>query len=311
MTASQAPHRGLAAPPAVRPGDTIAVVAPSSSFEHVLAWVGLGWLAQRYRVRFTRGLFARAGYLAGADERRRDELAEALAAPDVRAVVAARGGYGASRFVHALDWAAFARNPRWIVGFSDVTALHAEAARAGVASLHAPHVTSLGRGDAHAREAFVRALERPLAERAYRGLRALHPGAAEGPLAGGNLTMLHACAAAGRLALPAGCVLLLEDVTERPYRIDRSLSTLEVGGHLARASAVVLGDFTQCDPGPDGVTVAEVLRERLGRLGVPVVAGLPVGHGRRNDPVVLGGWARVESSADGDKAALVLGGESG
>jgi muramoyltetrapeptide carboxypeptidase len=105
---------------------------------------------------------------------------------------------------------------------------------------------------------------------------------------GGNLTMLHACAAAGRLALPEGSILLLEDVTERPYRLDRMLSTLLAGGHLGALSGVLLGDFTDCAPGADGVTAEDVLRERLGSLGIPVLAGAPVGHGPRNLPLVLG-----------------------
>ena len=293
-------------PPPLRPGDVIAVVAPSSPFEPVLAWVALGWLAKRYRVRFTRGIFARSGYLAGSDERRRDELAAALTAPDVRAILAARGGYGAPRFAHTLDWASFADRPRWIIGFSDITALHVEATRAGVASIHGPNLTTFGRADVQARRAFLEIVESPLAERVYRGLRVLREGEASGPLFGGNLTMLHASAAAGRLDVPEGAVLLLEDVTERPYRIDRALATLEAGGHLSRASAVVLGDFTQCDPGPDGITVDDVLTSNLGRLGVPVVAGVPVGHGTRNDPVVLGAPARVLASAG--EGTLSLGG---
>lgn len=293
-------------PPALRPGDTIAVVAPSSPFEHALAWVGLGWLARRYRVRFDRGLFSRRGYLAGDDDRRRDELARALSDPDVKAIVAARGGYGAQRFAHQIDWAQAAARPRWLVGFSDITALHIELARAGVASIHACHVTSLGRGDARARDAFLRALENPESPRAFGPLLTLRAGFAEGALFGGNLTVLHASAAAGRLVVPEGAVLLLEDVTERPYRIDRVLSTLEVGGHLARASAILLGDFTDCHPGPDRVSIERVLEERLTRLGVPVVAGLPVGHSLRNEPVVLGGRARVTARPDG--ASVVLGG---
>lgn len=283
-------------PPPLEPGDTVAIVAPSSPFEPVLAWVGMGWLAKRYRVRFDRGLFDRRGYLAGDDARRRSELLRALDDPDVKAVIAARGGYGAPRFAHAIDWTLLARRPRWLVGFSDITALHVEAARVGVASIHGPHVTSLGRGDARARDAFIRQLEHPLAPRAFRDLPALSSGAAAGPLYGGNLTLLHACAAAGRLAVPEGAVLLLEDVTERPYRIDRMLATLAVGGHLARASAVLLGEFVQCDPGPDRVSVEHVLADHLTRLGVPVVAGLPIGHGLRNEPVVLGAPARVEAT---------------
>ena len=292
-------------PPPLRPGDTISVVAPSSPFEPVLAWVGLGWLALRYRVRFDRGLFARTGFLAGDDARRREEFTRAMEDEDVRAIVAVRGGYGASRFVHRLDWAALRRRPRWIVGFSDITAFHVEAAKVGVASIHGAHVTSLGRGDARARDAFVRALEHPGELRTWRGLATMVAGVADGPLFGGNLTLLHACAAAGRLVVPEGCVMLLEDVTERPYRIDRMLATLEAGGHLARVAAFLLGDFHGCEPGADKVTALDVLRERLSGLGVPVVGGVPVGHAARNDPVVLGGRARIEALAGA--GAVVLG----
>lgn len=294
-------------PPALCPGDTIAIVAPASPFEHVLAWSGLGWLARRYRVRFDRGLFARTGYLAGSDERRRDELERAVRDPDVKAILAARGGYGAHRFAHEIDWTTLIERPRWLIGFSDITALHTEVARVGLASIHACHLTALGRGDARAREGFLRAVEAPQEPRAYRGLRVYKPGVAEGALYGGNLTVLHASAAAGRLHIPEGSVLFLEDVTERPYRIDRALATLAVGGHLARASAVVLGDFTDCNPGPDRVTIEAVLAERLGRLGVPVVGGLPVGHGIRNEPIILGGRARVDASFAGG-ASVLLGG---
>ncbi|HEY4116210.1 MAG TPA: LD-carboxypeptidase, partial [Byssovorax sp.] len=233
------------------------------------------------------------------------ELEAALAAPDVRAIVAARGGYGASRFVSRVDFGALAASPRWIVGFSDVTALHLEAQRVGVASMHAAHVTSLGRGDAHGRDAFVRALEHPTAARAFDALGVIARGAQAGPLVGGNLTLLHASAAAGRLDLPDGCVLFLEDVTERPYRIDRMLTTLALGGHLSRVGAVVLGDFTQCDPGADGVTVREVLVDRLAHLGVPVAYGLPAGHEIKNAPLVLGGPARLD--ATGARASLIVG----
>jgi muramoyltetrapeptide carboxypeptidase len=281
-------------PPPLRPGDVVAIFAGSSPFDPTLAWRGLGWLASRYRLRFDRSLFDRRGYLAGSDERRLNELAAYLAAPEIRALIAVRGGYGLSRIVHRIDGSSLRENPRWIVGFSDVTALHVEAVRLGVASVHGPMVAALGRADYWTRTHLISTLEAPLAPFRLPGLRMLHPGTAEGPLAGGNLTMLHACATAGRLALPPGCILLLEDVTERPYRLDRMVTTLLVGGHLARVSGVLLGDFTDCGPGPDGVTAEEVLRERLGVLGVPVLAGAPVGHGARNLPVVLGRRLRLD-----------------
>ncbi len=217
------------------------MIAPSSPFEHVLGWRGLGFLAERYRVRFDRrALFARRGYLAGDDGARRDALTAALEDPGVAAILAARGGYGANRFAHGVDFAGLRARPRWIIGFSDITALHVEAARVGVASLHACHLTALGRSDARrARAGWWTRSKAPTRTRAFDGLRTLVPGRAEGPLFGGNLTMLHACAAAGRLAVPDGAVLFFEDVTERPYRIDRMLTTLALGGWFDRVRAFV------------------------------------------------------------------------
>ncbi|HHH31317.1 MAG TPA: LD-carboxypeptidase, partial [Polyangiaceae bacterium] len=220
--------------------------------------------------------------------------------PDVAAIVCARGGYGLSRYVHQLDLEPMVAQPRWLVGFSDVTALHVELAARGVASLHAGHVTAMGQGNAVFREQLVAALEDPRATRRYDGLEVLVRGRATGPLYGGNLTLLHACAAAGRLRPPSGAILLVEDVTELPYRIDRVLTTLLVGGHLDAFAAVAVGEFTGCGPTRDGVRVEEVIAERLVPLGIPIVAGLPVGHGRDNEPVVIG----APTTIDGDRLTL-------
>ena len=286
-------------PAPLAPGSTVRIIAPASPFDLRLMWRGMGWLAERYRVRFSRRIFERCGYLAGSDDSRLAELRRALEEADVGAVFCARGGYGISRIAHRIDWNVLRRSPRWLVGFSDVTALHVEASASGVASLHASNVTGLGRGDALMRAAMVRALEHPDEARVFDDLEVVTAGDAHGQLQGGNLTLLHACAVAGRLRIADGCVLLIEDVGERPYRIDRMLTTLQVGGYLARPSAFVVGELDDCRAGADGVTTRDVIAERLGRLGVPVVTGAPVGHGLRNQPVVLGLTARVAANAAG------------
>ncbi|MEO7095681.1 MAG: LD-carboxypeptidase [Polyangiales bacterium] len=295
MTRALVPHF-------LRPGDLVAIVAPSSPFDVERYRLGEGFLKARYGLRVRDDLLARSGYLAGDDDRRRAELEDALADPDVRAIVAARGGFGATRLVDRIDFGVLARSPKWLVGFSDVTALHVEASRVGVASLHAPMVASLGSGDDEMRTAFVRALEGEARDRSWAGLDAWTPGTARGPAFGGNLALLESCAAAGRLVVPPGAVVFLEDCTERPYRVDRMLTALHLGGHLARAAAFVVGDFTDCAPGPDGVDVMTVLRARLSGYRVPVVAGAPFGHGARNEPFVLG--ASVEVVADGNGGAV-------
>jgi|SRR5579859_7924774 len=284
----------LALAPPLAPGDLVAIVAPASPFPRDELWRGLAWLRARYVLRMGPGALERDGFLAGSDGRRAEELARAMRDPAVKAIVAVRGGYGTMRLLDGLPWDAFARRPRWLVGFSDVTALHAEAWRAGLATIHAPNVTGLGReANPAVRAAWLAALERPARTHAWSGLRVVHGGAAEGPVLGGNLSLLHAMAAAGRLALPDGAVLAIEDVTEAPYRVDRMMTSLRLGGHLARASAIVLGGFDRCASGSDGRTVDEVLAERTRDLGVPVLAGAPFGHGAHNEAFVLGTRARV------------------
>ena len=272
------------------------IIAPASPFDRTLALCGMAFLGERYRVQFDWRMFERDGFLAGSDARRRAELAEAIAAPEVAAVIAARGGYGITRIAGDVDFGALRRSPKWLVGFSDVTALHAEAQAVGVASLHAHHAAGLGRADAHARSHWLAALESPLAPRTLKG-RVLRSGKVRGPLVGGNLTVLFTCAVTGRWRLPAGAILALEDVTEVSYRIDRMLSALRVGGHLRGLAGVAVGGFTDCPPGQHGVPVEQVLARELASLGVPVVTDLPFGHDLPNEPLLLGAEAELDAQA--------------
>ncbi|MGC4088261.1 MAG: LD-carboxypeptidase [Polyangiaceae bacterium] len=291
-------------PAALRAGDRIRLIAPSSPFDRALFFRGAGFLAERYRVELGQHVLRRSGFLAGSDEQRLADLNSALEAPDVKAIVAARGGYGAGRIVQRANWAALANHPKWLVGFSDVTLLHQEAQRVGVCSLHAENAAGLGRGSAALRNLWLRAIEQPLGVRRFTGLRALRTGRAEGPLLGGNLTMLFTAQAAGRLFLPPGALLALEDVTESSYRIDRMLTALLQGGALSGVAGVLLGDFTECSSGPHQVPVESVLRERLCELDVPLLEGLRFGHGSHNEPLLLGRRAEL----DADRGTFTLGG---
>ncbi len=273
------------------------VIAPSSPFDRTLVLRGMGWLGERYRVEFDWSIFERSGYLAGSDARRLDELNRALSDATLGAIIAARGGYGLTRIAHLADYGALLRHPKWIVGFSDITALHVEASALGVASLHGPNAAALGRSDDWTRQRFIQALEMPRAAVCFENLEVLRPGVASGVLTGGNLTLLFTCQAAGRLRLPADSILLLEDVTEASYRVDRMLSALLASGALDRVAGVVLGDFSDCPEGPHRVPLRAVLEERLGALGVPLVCGLRFGHERYNEFVQLGATAELDASA--------------
>jgi muramoyltetrapeptide carboxypeptidase len=272
------------------------VIAPSGPFDRTLVLRGLAWLGQRYRVEFDWSMFTRTGFLAGSDARRLDELNGALSDPGLGAIIAARGGYGLTRIAHLADYSGLLRYPKWIVGFSDVTALHVEALTLGVASLHGPNAAALGRSDDWTHRRFIDALETPHGSAEFTGLTALRPGVASGLLAGGNLSLLFSCQASGRLHLPLGALLVIEDVSEASYRVDRMLSALLASGALDRIAGVVVGDFTDC-PDAHRVSVRAVLDERLGGLGVPVAAGLRFGHGRYNEFVRLGVIAELDAAA--------------
>jgi muramoyltetrapeptide carboxypeptidase len=289
-------------PAPLQRGSRVRVIAPSSPFDRTLVLRGIGWLGQRYRVEFDWSIFDRSGFLAGSDARRLDELNRALADPDLSAIVAARGGYGLTRIAHLADYGALLRHPKWIVGFSDITALHVEAQSVGVASLHGPNAAGLGRSDAWTRGRFLNALESPTAALHFDGLQTLSSGVASGVLTGGNLSLLFTCQASGRLHLPPAAILVIEDVAEASYRIDRMLSALLASGALDRVTGVVVGDFTDCPDGPHGVPVRSVLAEHLGALGVPVVTGLRFGHERWNEFVPLG----VDAELDADAGRLVV-----
>lgn len=273
---------------------TVHIVAPSSPFARERFDRGLPLIEARYRTRLAPDLFAEAGFLAGTDAARLGALRAALQDPTAGAIVAARGGYGATRILPELSLGEVRRAAKWLVGFSDVTALHALWARAGVCSIHGPMVASLWEAEAETQAEWFRLLEghtpRPLS-----GLTPVRSGRAEGRLFGGNLTVLGALLGTPFMPDLDDTILLLEDVTERPYRLDRMLTSWLQAGVLTGVRGVVLGQFAQCDPGPDGVTALAVLEERLSKLGVPMVSGAAVGHVPDNRPVLLG--ARVELDA--------------
>lgn len=273
-------------PPPLRRGDTVAVVAPAGPPPADKLRAGLEVIGARYDVRCDLdALLTRTGYLAGDDDRRADELNRALADSDVRAIFVARGGYGTMRILDRLDAAALRADPRPIVGFSDATALLAWAmTEAGICGVHGPVLTQLGELPADDHAALFACLEAP-ARPDLSGL-----GAPDAPVVGGNLSLVAHLAGTRYRVPTAGALLLLEDLGERPYAIDRYLTGLALAGALDGARGVILGDFTDCDekrgdPDPD---VWAVLAERLETFELPWWRGAPIGHGARNRALWLG-----------------------
>lgn len=307
VLAPKRPGRSLIRAQRLQAGDRVAVVAPSGPVPADRLDAGLAvlssWGLEALPGEHVGGTHDRFGYLAAGDAERAGDLMRAWCDPAVSAVFCARGGYGAQRMVDLLDWASLAAaGPKVLVGFSDVTALHqAFAARLGLSTVHGPVVTSLGSGDEESREHLHAMLFAPVPGTSLTPtpVRALVPGRAEGVLAGGNLALLAAEVGSPNAWPAAGSIAVLEDVGEDAYRIDRLLTQLLRSGWFDGARGVVLGQLT----GRASLeAVTDVVVDRLGPLGLPMLLGAPVGHARRNLAFPLG----VPAVLDADAGTLVL-----
>jgi muramoyltetrapeptide carboxypeptidase len=284
-------------PQALRPQDRVAVIAPASGFERSAFEAGLALLSARYRAEYDGGLFERQRYLAGSDVRRLAELHAALADPGIRAVFCVRGGYGATRLLPQLAARAPEGAPKPLIGFSDITALHLWLQAHGRISIHGPVLAQLPRLPASTCARLFDLLESVRPAPPLAGTATYVGGVAEGALLGGNLSVLTRLLGTPYLPPLDGAILLLEDQGERPYRLDRMWTHLELAGVFARVRGIALGTFTACEEPGASYTSAEVLRELAARTGLPCAAGFPIGHGDSNEPVPLGVRVRLDADA--------------
>jgi muramoyltetrapeptide carboxypeptidase len=307
--ARRAPGNALLRPPRLHLGDLVAVTAVAGPIQAERLVAGVerlrGW-GLRVRVQPHTLDTHPLGYLAGPDADRAADFAAAWMDDDVAAVVAGRGGYGTKRMLELLDWRRLAEaRPKILAGFSDITALHqAVANRLGLVSLHSHVTTSLGAASEASAAAMRAMLFEPAAVDLFgeAGVRTLTPGTAPGVLIGGNLSMLAGEVGTAFNRPAAGGIVLLEEVTEEPYRIDRLLTQLLRSGWFDGVRGVVLGAFTECG---DPASVDAVLLDRLLPLGVPLVAGFDFGHTPTSRTVPLGVRATIDAPAEG-QASLTL-----
>ena len=273
-------------PRALRPGDRIAVVAPASNFNRQEFDAGVAELrALGYEPVYDETVFARDGYLAGDAVTRADAFRRAWTDDNIAAVIAVRGGYGSVHLLPLLDAGDIRRTPKPFIGYSDNTSLLAWlTTRCGIVSFHGPMLEGrLAHGAAgYDRDTFVRVLTRGEAagEITDPALETIRPGEVFGTLVGGTLTQLLASFRTPyEFDPPAAHVLFIDEVGERPYRLDRMLTQLRLSGWLAKASAVVFGELPRCDePGDTAVTARAVVARVLQDFPGPVLFGLPSGH---------------------------------
>ena len=293
-------------PSALRPGDTVILLSPAgpTTAERVARGLELltGWGLKPV---LGPNAFARQGYLAGGDELRAADLNAAFADPAVRGIVCTRGGYGAQRVVDMIDMSLVRADPKMVAGFSDITALHFALWRgARLAGVHGLMAAAAWHDEAAppaSAESLRRALMTtdPVTVCAAPGAETFGvrvPGVARGPLFGGNLCLVTASLGTPDMPDLTGAILLIEEVEEPPYKIDRMLTQLRRAGVLARVAGVAVGQFTNCADDWE-VSAADVLTERLGDLGVPVLGGLPIGHGVAPLTVPVGVPAVLDANA--------------
>lgn len=296
----------LIKPRPLQPGDVVRVIAPASPFDPADLEAGeavlRGW---GFEPRHREDVFDRRGYFAGTPARRAAEIGEAFADPECGAVIAVRGGYGLSTVVPLLDAAALAASPKIVVGCSDLTVLlNFLVQEAGITAIHGPMVAALGRGDdpegaERLRTLMTRGDKAPELRSAMDDADAfcLSPGVGRGRAVGGSLSLLASTCGTPWQVDTRGAVLFIEDVAERPYRIDRLLTQLAQAGLFDEVAAVVVGDMTGCDE-RDGSLSWRHAAERIFRsLSVPVLVGLSFGHDVPNLAIPLGVDVQVDASA--------------
>lgn len=290
-------------PPPLKPGNLLRVIAPSGAlrkFEAFHKGVEI-WRSRGYRIELQANWDARDGYLAGTDAERRQQLAAAWQDSECRGLLCSRGGYGSTRLLEDWQWSMAGQStPKWLIGFSDITPLLWSLSQLGIAGVHSPVLTTLPDEPEWSINRLFDCVEgRPLAPLTGVGWGG---GKVKGILLPANFTV-----ATHLLGTPVqppmkGTILALEDVGEAPYRIDRMLTQWRMSGGFQEVRGIALGRFSSCEVSEEfpSWTVEEVLRDRLGDLGIPIVSDLPFGHEGVNASLPVGQIVEL----DGDKGTL-------
>jgi len=289
-------------PPPLKPLDKVAVIAPSGAiydWERLQAGLAV-WQSQGYQLSIPDNFSPNWGYLAGTDRHRCQQLITAWSDPEVRAIVCARGGYGCLRLLEKLDWGQLADRPKWLIGFSDITALlWAIASKLQIITLHAPVLTTLADEPAWSINHLFQMLSHSnyswqLAGRGWGGGRTV------GRLWVGNLCVASALIGTNLLPDLTGSILAFEDIYETPYRLDRLLTQWRLSGMLHQVAGIALGRFSHADTDLPTLSLGEMFSDRLADLGIPIVSDLPFGHAGANPALPVGAIVTI----DGDRGWL-------
>lgn len=291
-------------PAALRPGDTIAILSPASIINPDYV-KGASTTIERYGYRpmIMPNTLGQSGSYSGSEAERLDDLTSALQDPNVRAIICSRGGYGAVHLLSQLDQLPLDRDPKWLVGFSDISALHALWASKGIISIHAPMTRQLA--EASDSETVRRLFAIMQGESQTLNWSATpeagnRSGKATGQLRGGNMAVLEGLAGTHFENYPAGSILFIEDVGEPIYKIERMLYRMRLSGVLTRINGLIVGRFTEYTPDRNHSSMEKMIALMTADLQIPIAFNAPIGHiGADNMPIAHGATASLEVATEG------------
>ncbi len=291
-------------PPYLQPGDTIGIVCPSGYMPKENADACIATLQQwGYRVKAGNTLGYQYHYFSGTDQQRLQDLQTMLNDTGIQAILCGRGGYGLSRIIDQLDWTAFMQHPKWIIGFSDITVLHAQLTQLGVASLHSPMVSAFNNGGSN--NIYIQSLKNALQGQPMQYTCAPHSanrlGTATGKLVGGNLAILAHLVGSASAIDTRHSLLFIEDVGEYLYNIDRMLLQLKRSGALAQLAGLIVGGFSEMKDTtiPFGQSIEAIIAAQVAEYHYPVCFHFPVSHEEANMALKVGVTHQLDVRMEG------------
>jgi len=302
----QSQHTALIQPPYLKAGDTVAIVAPSGilknrndEVDHAVALLK-SW---GFHAVIGKHVFSSANHFAGTDAERCEDFQNALDDPKISAIWCARGGYGTVRILDKLDYIKFKKHPKWLIGYSDITALHSQIHNEGFQTLHALMCVSLPRDISEIEETvstFKSALFGHPENYTLKGSFYNRVGKAEGELLGGNLTILHTMLGSNTSIDTSGKILFIEEIGEYKYHIDRMLQSLKRAGYFDNCAGVLVGDMTRMRKNTTlwGSSVEELILDALSDYDFPIAFNMPAGHEDDNRAMIFGKVIELDVTKD-------------
>lgn len=296
----------------LKAGDTVAIVAPSGVLKNRIKEVeqakallkswGLYAIVGKH-------VFSQANHFSGTDDERCEDFQNALDDPKISAIWCARGGYGTVRILDKLDYTKFKQNPKWLIGYSDITALHNQVHNQGVQSIHAMMCTSLQDDLETIKETlstFKDAIFGKPLSYTLEGSKYNKTGNTLAPIVGGNLTMLHTMLGSKTSIDTSGKILFIEEIGEYKYHIDRMLQSLKRAGYFENCKGVIVGDITKLRKNTTlwGTSIEQLILDALSGYDFPIAFNMPAGHAKDNRAMILG--RTVKLTVDSKQSTIVF-----